>query len=213
MWRLLVVVVAFLVLSTSAWADITGSVYRVPGNLLNAGPASIVGGTLEGSFTAPAINFIVPETQPTTNPLREFLNSGSASWTTMAGLDDVMSNCPYNLTTTNPSCYSTAIHIIGGSVFTNGVTYSIRHDDGVVVLVDGNPFISDPGPTAPSTSSATFLGTTGLHTFDVWYMATNGNPEVLQSNNIGTPEAGSILLLGCMWVTAGAALRRRFRNG
>ena len=205
MWNLAATAITLLVLSTSAWADAFGDVYRVTGNLLNAADYS-GSGTLLGSFTAPAINFIVPEGQGTSNPLSEFLSSGSASYTSMSNLGDVMSNCPPATT----GCYSTAVHVWGVGDFVNGNTYTITHDDGVIMTLDGSPFITAAGPVSAQPDSEVFGGTTGQHSFSIWYMATNGNPEVLQSN-IPVPDGGmTLMLLGGVLVGL-ETLRRKFR--
>jgi hypothetical protein len=189
-----------------AQADISGSVYRVPGNNLTAGNYS---SGLEGTFTAPGINFFVAGPQGSAGTLYDFLHYGSASWTTMGGLSDVMSNCPNNV---GNNCYSTAITITGSQYFAQGASYSLTHDDGVLMNITGfNAFINAPGPVSEETTSATFTGTSGIYNYTIYYMATNGNPEVLESSSIGVPDGGTTVLLFGFALSALGLVSRRMR--
>jgi hypothetical protein len=212
MWNLAAVAIALLVLSTSAWADIAGTIYKVDGNMLSAGPVSSFTGVInEGTFTAPSINFAVLEGQGASNPLSEFLNSGGASYGAILGINDVMSNVAVSNCAANNSCYSTLIDIVGWGTFVNGQSYTITHDDGVVMSIAGNPFINAPGPVSAQPDSAVFSGTTGTYQYEIFYMATNGNPEVLQSN-VPVPDGGATLMLLGSALVGIETLRRKFRR-
>jgi hypothetical protein len=212
--------IAFLLLSASAWADITGTVWQVPGNENNA-PTSAPSGILEGTFTAQDINFFAagPEINPDlTQTLRAFLNyeAGNLVSTTISGtyLDAIMSgssanpssqsddNACYNHgATSDPSCYSTVIEVTGTGEFVNGASYSVTHDDGVTLSISGSSDVfagAAAVPTSQETSPFTYSGgAVGPQSFDLWYMATNGNPEVLQSS-IPTPEVSAVSTLMIM---------------
>jgi hypothetical protein len=225
---------AFLALTASAWADvpvifssaITGTVYRVCGNFLDAltaapGSATCSSTTLgqlvanEGTFTTTEIYFNVP---PLTT-LGDFLtnnNPGSGTIDSgMTGLASLMSNCqssgPASLTVGGVTCYSTVIHITGpANVFQAGVKYTLTHDDGALLseTVGGN-VVNSIGPTSAFPSSWT-QGAIGTGNFDLWYMGTNENPEVLQLTGGAVPEPTSILLFGGLLVGLAGALKRRF---
>jgi hypothetical protein len=78
------------------------------------------------------------------------------------------------------------------------------------MFIDNFLFIDAAAPVSATTSSAPFQGTTGAHGYDIWYMATNGNPEVLQSD-VPVPDGGvTLMLLGGALVGL-ETLRRRFR--
>ena len=212
MWTLVAVAITLLVLSTSAQADIVGYVYRLDGNMLNAGPIPS-GATLEGSFTAPLVDFEVLTGQSSINTLEDFLDSGSANYSNvMPGLNQVMSNIGINPSCAGTnSCYSTAIDIVGTGYFVNGQSYTITHDDGVVMHIGGASFIDAPGPVSAQPDSAVYSGSTGNQPFEIWYMATNGNPEVLTSDIPVVPDGGvTLMLLGGALVGL-ESLRRKFR--
>jgi hypothetical protein len=203
-------------------ADIDGIVYNIPGNMNDAGLNQFSGGTELGTFGAPSINFAIFDPQSSTTPLSTFLSSGgaydlSAGLTSSAYYGEVMSNCTNGQTTQDGlTCYSTAVEVTGTATFVDGTTYNISHDDGVVMYVDGVsssvPVIDSGSPTSDETSSWTPTSTITSN-FEVWYVATNGNPEVLQSNIVTTPEPGAAALLVTMLMAvagfAGGILKKR----
>jgi hypothetical protein len=202
--------IAFLLLSASAWADIAGTVYNIPGNMNEAGLSEFSGGTELGTFDAPSINFDIPDPEGSTTPLSTFLSSGgaydlSSGLTSSPYYSQVMSNCDNSQTTDPPlTCYSTAIEVTGTATFVAGTPYTINHDDGVVMYVDGvsstNPVINSGDPTSDVPSSWTPTSTVTSN-FEIWYVGTNGNPEVLEATSIvTTPEAGAISLLVTMLI-------------
>jgi hypothetical protein len=206
-----------LLAAPSAWADISGTVYRVQGNWLNAAnylPSSTV--TFAGTFTAPGINFVTP-TPGGSGDLANFLTSGGATYSSMLYTGQVMSNCSSSGPIFTSNCYSTAITITGSQYFLNGASYSLRHDDGVLMQIEGNPFITAAGPVSAQTDSAQFLGVSGVHSYTIYYMATNGNPEVLQSSGVGVPvttnvpDGGTTALLLGFAVSALGLVSRRLR--
>ncbi|MBS1858201.1 MAG: VPDSG-CTERM sorting domain-containing protein [Acidobacteria bacterium] len=214
---MLVIVTALLVLTTSAWADLTGDVYRIPGNLMNAGPLSGFGThTLVGSFTASEINFFVAGPQGSSGTLGQFLGyvPGNVTYTpngVNSALTDVMSNCPDSASSCIATAYSTLIVITGSQFFAHGASYTVTHDDGMVMTVDGNPFINAPTPVSPTPTTQTYNGTSGVYGYEIDYIATNGNPEVLQSTSVGVPDGGMTLTLLGGALVGLETLRRRLR--
>lgn len=223
--------IPFLAISTSAWGDIlpansvtlltsvTGNVWRVNGNLQGA-PTSLagvsaMGGASEGTFTAGKIDF--NSGGPDDNNLNGFLlHGGATTGSITGGLGDLMSgaiaadpghSC-YGNTTLDADCYSTVIEITGSYYFQKGVTYSLTHDDGAVLFVGGIPKINFPGPVSATTDNWT-PGADITDAFDLWYMGTNGNPEVLRLS-AATPEPTSIIFLGTALIGLGRLLRRKF---
>jgi hypothetical protein len=167
--------------------------------------AEVLTQTLLGTFTAPAVNFTASGSQTLSN----FLASAAVTWNATGDLwkNSAMS-CP--TCTTNPAPYSTLIEVFGSGMFVNGQTYHLQHDDGAIWNVNGSAFISSGGPTTPITTSAVWTGGTGNYAYEIDYVATNGNPEVLQADvPASVPEASSILILAFMGAVLGLGRKLR----
>jgi hypothetical protein len=91
------------------------------------------------------------------------------------------------------------MNFTGHTYLQNGATYSITHDDGILLYVDGTQInLPNSGaPTSAATSSFMWTGTSGWDNFSLWYAETNGAPGVLYAPDLAvTPEPSSLLLLG-----------------
>lgn len=88
----------------------------------------------------------------------------------------------------------------GTTYLQNNMTYTVTHDDGMYLSIDGSwifsPNTSTGDPTGAAPSSFTWTGASGPNTFALWYSEVNGAPAVLQSNLALAPEPSSLLLLG-----------------
>lgn len=212
--QIAVLVVVLLLGCSGAWADsavsVTGTVWQVAGNLVNA-PTSDPSGTLLGTFTAGAVDFYAGGGQGSGVTLGDFLAYGSAQDVTIASssLSSVMSNC---FSGTGSGCYSTVIKIQGTATFLAGTTYTLTHDDGAVMYVGSNVVINSAGPTTALGSTWT-PGSTVTSPFTIYYSATNGNPEQLRLEGAvgAVPDGGmTLMLLGGVLVGI-ETLRRKFR--
>ena len=92
-------------------------------------------------------------------------------------------------------------------------TYTIHHDDGMFLSINGVQVISSGAPTSSIPSSFTVgAGGTGFVPFQLLYAEVNGSPAVL-SGNLGslaqTPEPSSIVLLGSGLLGVAGLIRRR----
>jgi hypothetical protein len=67
-------------------------------------------------------------------------------------------------------------------MLTNGTTYSVTHDDGMTLYIDGTAFISSSGPTSPATTYGTWGGTTDTHSFEIVYAECCGLPAQLSTS-------------------------------
>jgi hypothetical protein len=99
----------------------------------------------------------------------------------------------------------------GTTTLIAGQTYTINHDDGMILFINGVEVIDSGSPTA-SIPSSFIASASGTFSFDLLYAEVNGAPATL-SGSIGstaiTPEPSSIVLLGSGLLAAAGAIRRR----
>jgi VPDSG-CTERM motif len=106
----------------------------------------------------------------------------------------------------------TLIEFTGSVSVVNGQTFTVTHDDGLTLIIGGLNLGFNPGPTAPTTTTATYTGPTGNFAFQLVYGECCGGPAVLQvdlpfTNSV--PDGGSTLaLLGGALTMLGAVSRR-----
>lgn len=107
----------------------------------------------------------------------------------------------------------TLVEFIGLVTVTNGQTFTVRHDDGLTLIIGGINLGFDPGPTPPVTSLATYTGPSGTFSFQLVYGECCGGPAVLEVNlpfqPPTVPEPGSLVLMAGGLLIVG--IRRRFR--
>lgn len=165
-YRRLIAVAAFLSFAAFARADyIKGFVYSVPNstaldlNSINSNPslpppASTYpgpGSNEIATFLANGINF----TGATDSTIAQFLNSGGTA-----------SNISYmNGVTTSTTVAATLFEFWGYTSFKNGTVYSLGHDDGAELYVNGLNVLNAPTAIG-GTGNYTYNGPTGTYLFE-----------------------------------------------
>jgi len=201
---------SFLTVLT-AQADIvsfTGTVYNDSGNLLNASSAD--SGTAIGGFSGSAIHFEINDPQGSNTPMSSFFTGV----TTDATLE---SSVWWNRVMSDPSnafgngIYSTGVIIDGTASFNAGDEITITHDDGAILTLEGlGAVINSGSPTSALGSTYTFANDFN-GTFNLKYMATNGNPEDLNftAKLAPAPEPSSIALFGAGLIGFAGIIRKK----
>jgi hypothetical protein len=92
----------------------------------------------------------------------------------------------------------TLIEFTGFVTVYNGQTFTVTHDDGLTLIINGINLNFNPGPTAPITDTLTYNGVSGTFPFQLVYGECCSGAAVLQidlplSNSV--PEGGLTLIL------------------
>jgi len=94
----------------------------------------------------------------------------------------------------------TLLSFTGTVSVTNGQHFTVTHDDGLTLIIGGLDLGFSPGPTSPTTTTATYTGLTGTFPFLLVYGECCGGPAVLQVdlplNAVPEPETYALMLAG-----------------
>lgn len=191
---------ASLVLAGNAMADtvLNGAVYQSASSYPPTSAFAIPVGTPTGTFTlSNASNSnMFSFYSLSDNSLSSFLSYGGSTYTGTAGFDQTGS-CAAAPNPNTCGINNDVMNFWGNTYMAQGQTYTITHDDGMYLWVDGMKVIDSGSPTNADASSFTWSGPTGTYAFSLWYAEVNGGPAVLQSTDFAvTPEPSSLLLLG-----------------
>ena len=186
--------------ASAAYADtITGSVYSTAAYPSSLSPSQTPTGHDYGSFTVNQINFYGgPSDNSPSYTVGGFLSSNGSVPTLSSGLAGLSLN-------------DKELQLMGNVYLTAGTSYSITHDDGVFLYLDGSSTctVCSGSPTSAETSQFT-VGTSGTYSFDLLYAEVNGAPGVLDfPATTATPAPSSFILLGSGLMTVAGLVRRR----
>lgn len=178
-------------------STITGSVYSTAPYPAPLNPSQTPTGMNFGSFTVNQIDFFGgPNNSSPSYTVGGFLNSNGSVATLTPGLAGLNLN-------------NKEIQFLGSNYFAAG-TYSITHDDGIFLYLNGSSTctVCAGQPTSAATSTFT-IGTSGVYSFDLLYAEVNGAPATLNFPATVTPEPSTFILLGSGLMSAAGLVRRR----
>jgi hypothetical protein len=163
-------VLALLYFGTAQANTISGNLWNVAEAISeNAIPANV-------PATTPDVTFDV------NSPLNFFGDGVTVgTWLNNGGAFNIVENTPGTLSSLMDNFSTgTLLNFTGFVSVTNGMTFTVTHDDGLTLIIGGMDLGFNPGPTPPITTTQTYTGPSGNFPFQLVYGECHGGPAVLQ---------------------------------
>jgi hypothetical protein len=85
----------------------------------------------------------------------------------------------------------TLVNLTGMISVTTGQIFTVTHDDGLTLTINGLSVVSAPGPTAPVPTTGIYTGASGTFNFQLVYTECCGGPAVLELQAVPGPIVGA----------------------